>query len=354
MFLRELHVENFRAIRRASLRLDATTTLIGENDCGRGSLLRALDLVLGRSDGVTLSDADFHREPGATAPAGAIRIILVFEERVAGEWSHAWHAPLGTHLQAGQGGDRRLVLEATAAPPAVNGGLIPLTLQVNGARGRGAREAVVEHVRAMTPLIHIEGGALTGRERWALARGSSRAAPARAHGPLAPLVARVLDTTGHLLGGTGIDFEEDVELGAQAARELLARSPRHFDPDGAGLASSVLEILGTDRVTRADAPRPPSADIPALADRLGTLLLLAAILRHFPEGVAPGAEPLWVIEEPDAHLHPMTLAAAGRLLERIRWQKIVTTHSGDLLRHPAARRKSAASFATGARWPRPA
>ena len=99
--------------------------------------------------------------------------------------------------------------------------------------------------------------------------------------PLAPLVERVLDTAGHLLGGTGIDFEEDVELGAQAARELLARSPRHFDPDGAGLASSVLEILGTERVTRADAPRPPSADIPALADRLGTLLLLAAILRQF-------------------------------------------------------------------------
>jgi hypothetical protein len=47
VLLRELHVENFRAIRRASLRLDASTTLVGENDCGKGSLIRVLALVLG-------------------------------------------------------------------------------------------------------------------------------------------------------------------------------------------------------------------------------------------------------------------------------------------------------------------
>jgi putative ATP-dependent endonuclease of OLD family len=66
-------------------------------------------------------------------------------------------------------------------------------------------------------------------------------------------------------------------------------------------------------------------------DRLGTLLLLAAILRQLPGGIAPGVEPLWVVEDPEAHLHPMTLASIHRVLERIRWQKIVTTQSGDLL-----------------------
>jgi Protein of unknown function (DUF2813)/Overcoming lysogenization defect protein-like, TOPRIM domain len=67
------------------------------------------------------------------------------------------------------------------------------------------------------------------------------------------------------------------------------------------------------------------------ADRLGTLLLLAAILRELPGGIAPGVEPIWVVEDPEAHLHPMTLASTHRVLERIRWQKIVTTESGDLL-----------------------
>jgi putative ATP-dependent endonuclease of OLD family len=222
-------------------------------------------------------------------------------------------------------------VEAIAAPPAAEGAPSGLTLQVNGAGDSAADRVLVEHVRAMTPLIHIEGGALTGHGRRAIARESPRPAAAPATGPLGPLVERILNAADRLLGGTAIDFEEHIEAGAQAALELLARSPRHFDPVGAGLASSVLEILGAEWVGQARSRRAPSADVPALADRLGTLLLLAAVLRQLPDGVAPGAEPLWVIEDPEAHLHPMTLASTGRLLERIRWQKIVTTHSGDLL-----------------------
>ncbi len=68
-----------------------------------------------------------------------------------------------------------------------------------------------------------------------------------------------------------------------------------------------------------------------IADRLGTFLLLAAVLRRMPAGMPAGVDPLWIIEDPEAHLHPMTLVATERLLARIRWQKIVTTHSGDLL-----------------------
>ena len=66
LFLRELHVENLGVIRSASLRLDASTTLIGESDCGRGSLFRALELVLraGR-DGASTPTASDLSIPGA-------------------------------------------------------------------------------------------------------------------------------------------------------------------------------------------------------------------------------------------------------------------------------------------------
>jgi len=46
MFLSELNVENFRGVRRGHLRFDETTVLIGENDCGKSSLLDALAHVL--------------------------------------------------------------------------------------------------------------------------------------------------------------------------------------------------------------------------------------------------------------------------------------------------------------------
>ena len=46
MHLARIHIENFRAIRKASLDLDETTVLIGENNSGRSSILEALALVL--------------------------------------------------------------------------------------------------------------------------------------------------------------------------------------------------------------------------------------------------------------------------------------------------------------------
>ena len=95
------------------------------------------------------------------------------------------------------------------------------------------------------------------------------------------------------------------------------------------LANPILEILGVDAGSRAGWAEPHATG--AISDRLGTLLLLAAILRQLPNGLRAGTEPLWVVEDPEAHLHPMTLASTHRVLERIRWQKVVTTYSGELL-----------------------
>src|SRR5688572_18895659 len=117
MFLRELQVENVRAIQSAVVRLDATTALIGENGCGSTSLFHALDLVLGGEPGseVQVAAADFHRRPGESRPAGRMRIALTFEERAQGEWSTPLHAPLHRALPS-TGRHRRLELEATAEP----------------------------------------------------------------------------------------------------------------------------------------------------------------------------------------------------------------------------------------------
>jgi predicted ATP-dependent endonuclease of OLD family len=115
MFLRELHVEHLRAIRSATVRFDASTTLIGENDSGKGSLLRALELMLG-SDGVpALDPTDFHHPRGADGPDAMPRIALTFEEREPGEWSSAWHALLLQHLPPSPP-PHRVIVQATGVP----------------------------------------------------------------------------------------------------------------------------------------------------------------------------------------------------------------------------------------------
>ncbi len=70
MQLDRVEIVDFRAIDRLSFELDPLTTVIGEHDCGKSSLLRAIARVLDpRSPEVLpiFSVADFHRPPGGEA-----------------------------------------------------------------------------------------------------------------------------------------------------------------------------------------------------------------------------------------------------------------------------------------------
>jgi putative ATP-dependent endonuclease of OLD family len=328
VFLRDLHVENVRAIRTASVRFDASTTLVGENDSGKGSLLRALELVLGSSLTAPLDRTDFHQRGGAASGDGVLRIALTFEERAPGDWDDASHAILRHAVPVSGSSPRQLRLHATGMP--ASGRNAPaLRFELPGVADAAVCQHVVDHVRATTPLIRLVGGTLTGHLGDETRQAFARQRPADTDRPGAGLMHQILQAADEILSGTALDPESCIASGAAAARELLAQIPRHVDPAAGGLASSIREILGQ---TGTPSPREAARGLqPTFADRLGTLLLLAAILRHIPKGVAAGVEPLWVIEDPEAHLHPMTLAATERLLTRIRWQKIVTTQSGDLL-----------------------
>jgi putative ATP-dependent endonuclease of OLD family len=331
VFLDELHVANFRAIRQARLSFDATTTLIGENGCGITSLLAALSLALRDDDVSALTPSDRHHPAGAAKADDDVRIQLTFRERVTGEWDQDCHAPLRPHLPPAAG-RRRLVLELVpgSSPP---GRPRVLTAHVLGVRSEAATRTVVRHLRMMTPVLRIGAGSLTVHgDRPGRAVAAGPAVP----GAVAALVRRIVAAADEVLSGTAQHPEACIAAGADAARELLAISPRHIDPARAGLAYPVLEILGLD----AERPRPARArgDTGARTgtsvtgtEGLGTLLLLAGILRGMPDGLAPGAEPLWIVEDPEAHLHPMTVASMLGVLGRIRWQKIITTQSGDLL-----------------------
>jgi putative ATP-dependent endonuclease of OLD family len=75
----------------------------------------------------------------------------------------------------------------------------------------------------------------------------------------------------------------------------------------------------------------PPPSFGSAAHKIGVLLLVGALLRS---GTARGGQsiaPLTLIENPEAHLHPMTLASIWGVIDRISGQKIIATHSGTLL-----------------------
>jgi predicted ATP-dependent endonuclease of OLD family len=120
VFLSRLEVENFRGVREGRLSFDDTTVLIGENDCGKSSLLDALAKALATPDaGPPQFEAPhFHRAGGGNgeAPTGPIRLELTFQERRAGEWDIAELEALRPQLAQLPSGSRQLVLQLTAEP----------------------------------------------------------------------------------------------------------------------------------------------------------------------------------------------------------------------------------------------
>ena len=59
---------------------------------------------------------------------------------------------------------------------------------------------------------------------------------------------------------------------------------------------------------------------------LAVLTLFSAFLESWPEGT-----PIVALEEPEAHLHPSAIRSLWRLLNGLAGQKLISTHSGDLL-----------------------
>jgi putative ATP-dependent endonuclease of OLD family len=65
---------------------------------------------------------------------------------------------------------------------------------------------------------------------------------------------------------------------------------------------------------------------------LAVICLFEAFLEvKLADGHSKLAEPILALEEPEAHLHPSAIRAVGKLLSELRGQKIIATHSGDLL-----------------------
>ena len=332
MLLRSLHVENLLGVERATLDFDETTVLIGENDAGRTSLLEGLALVLEERHGdpaFTIERPHFHQPPGwkPGLPLKPIRLVVGFEERFEGEWCGEAYAPFAGAQASPPSTTRRLWLDVTireiepGGAPETRWGF--RTVADGPCVMEGAR-APLDALRRLSPLIWLRAGVMEPFAR--RATPGKKVGPARTNQALAEEVERQYQ---RILEGTTNDPQRTLELGYRAAQTLLNRIPKSFRKDRTTLGSVLQEISG-----RADQPvgqgRQQHAPGTA-AHRLGIFLLAGAMVRAYRASDQAGSIPILVVEDPEAHLHPMTVASVWGVLEEINLQKIIATHSGSLL-----------------------
>lgn len=116
----------FRGISNIEIVLPRVTILLGQNNAGKTSVIKALQLAIGDYSRY-LSDEDFHiGEDGKRQDAITvdIRLIPIDGEARASEFSEEWQQEFGAKIQAEADDKQYVAIRTTAKPDRVKGGYI--------------------------------------------------------------------------------------------------------------------------------------------------------------------------------------------------------------------------------------
>lgn len=336
MRIASVRIENFRGIKHLDLDLGEVTVLIGENNSGKTSVLDALKICLrdlGPSRRGVFDALDFHLPDADAEPSAAepIRIEIAFSEHEPGEWRDALLGRLNRSkiLQVDDRGRGHVILRVTCAYDparrdfAQNWAFLNLKREpLAGVNERALtmlhREVAYYYLQALRDAQYHFG---EKGPFWRSFLKDSELSPEKK-----TEIEAKLREVNKLVTASHAGFE-------QAEKEL--RQVQGVVPLAAGDVVSVEAVPGRifDTLARAQIylGAENGAKIPVKHHGEGTqslavLMLFAAFLEAWPDGA-----PVIALEEPEAHLHPSAIRALWQLVDDFSGQKLISTHSGDLL-----------------------
>nr|VFK54341.1 MAG: putative ATP-dependent endonuclease of the OLD family [Candidatus Kentron sp. TUN] len=336
MKLRKLKILNFRGIRNLEINLNDTTVLIGENNSGKTTILDALRLCLrdlGPRRRAVFEPFDFHLKDADAEPATAepIEITITFSEDTAGEWEDRLVRQLNRYkmLQIDDEGRNHVVLQVTCN-----------------------YDAASREFEQNWKFLNLAGQPLAGVPETALNLLQSEVS----YYYLTALrdAFRHFDAKGPFwrpfLKDSQLSEEKKAEI-EQKLREvnnLVVASHTSFNQvrERLNKVQNIVSMASDDMVSIEAVPgrmfdmlakaqiylgASTSAKVPIHRHGEGTqslavLMLFSAFLDAWPQGV-----PIIALEEPEAHLHPSAVRTLWGVLDGITGQKLISTHSGDLL-----------------------
>ena len=341
MILTELKIRNFRGIEELTLQLDNLCVLIGENNSGKSTILDALRICLTRPlmrRAAVFEEYDYHLPNSASEPSKTdpIEITLMFAEREEDEWPEEVSQILAAAEQVDDQGLRSVRLRVKSSFDAaindfateydfldLSGNSLPKAKDVRQLMG----------LRRLVPVFYLASlrdAAQEFRARsqfWgpfvrALDLGENERAELEA--ALSELNKKVLDKHSAF---------DSVKNRLKKTAELLhleGTDPVSIE----AVPSKVFDILSR---TQVNLRSKTGASIPIVRHGSGTqslavICLFDAFLHsQLKDSYDKHSEPLLALEEPEAHLHPSAIKAVIEMLQNIPGQKLISTHSGDLL-----------------------
>ena len=339
MKLTTVEIRNFRCIKNLTVDLDETTVLIGENNSGKTAFLEAIRICLerlrGRGRG-PFNEYDYHLFDEGSAPADSepIHIQLSFVETDSEPWTDEVVQALEGIVAFDDEDHRRVTLRVTSSFD--RNGTGPATdwefLDADGNPLPAKTVTQLMTFQRMVPAFYLS--ALRDAAKHFVSNG------------------RFWRT---FLAELGVPEDEKKELEKELAdlnrRLIEAHQPLLEVRQRLEDAAKVIEFGASDIVaidalptklfsllsrTQVSLASRSGARIPVEFQGEGTqsltvLLLFGAFLRSQLSELDHAAEPITALEEPEAHLHPSAIRSLMSLVRDLPGQKMVSTHSGDLL-----------------------
>ena len=316
------------------------TVLVGENNSGKTAFLEAIRICLSRlgpRSRHVFHEYDYHLADDNSTPATAdpIEIELFFGEPTVGAWDEQVVQDLMDVTSFGDDGRRAVRLRVTSGFDRGRDEFAT-TWDFLDSDGQPLQDVsksfAVNRLQRLAPAFYLSAlrdaadhfasrgrfwrtflseASIPEEERKQLedAFGELNTRVVDAHQPLADVRTRLEDAS------------KVIDLGTGNAVAIDA------------LPSKLFNLLSRTQVSltsRAGAKIPVGRQGEG-TQSLAVLLLFGAFLRSRLSNLDPIAEPITALEEPEAHLHPSAIRALMALVEGLPGQKLVSTHSGDLL-----------------------
>lgn len=346
MQITELTIKNYRGIKSLTLDLGSTTVLIGENNSGKTTVLQALRACLHsvRASGraAVFDEFDFYLDSESADPASAqpITITITFEELGNEEWPAEIEQQLG-----GDAGiisyvppedKARVQLEVISEYSEVTQG-IETSFNFLDAEGNplpARNRSKLSTLQNMRPLFYLSALRDAGRE---FSRTAQFWSPFVKNSQISSekkieIEDQLLEINNSIVEAHGT-FKE-VQAHLSKLQKLVSLGSKNVVSVDA-IPARVFDMLSRTQVNIASAT---GAKLPISRHGEGTqslsvLMLFDAFLQS-ELSRKPGSStvrPVVALEEPEAHLHPTAIRTLWNTIENIDGQKIIATHSGDLL-----------------------
>lgn|SRR5690625_2645992 len=346
MQITKLEIKNYRGIEDLTIKLDSTTVLIGENNTGKTTVLHALRACLqtirssGRSQ--VFDEFDFHLDSESADPALAkpIELTVTFEEINNEEWSEEIEQKLGGDAGIisfiGPNEIARVQLRVTSeysqATQEIETGFDFLDADGNPLPDRNRRK--LSSLQQIRPLFYLSALRDAGREFsrtaqfWSPFVKSSQITPDKKQ----EIEEQLLEINNSIIEAHGT-FKK-VQDHLSKVQQLVSVGEKNIVSVDA-IPARIFDMLSRTQVNIASAT---GAKLPIGRHGEGTqslsvLMLFDAYLQSDLSKASGGPEvkPVVALEEPEAHLHPAAVRSLWQTIEKIDGQKIIATHSGDLL-----------------------